>query len=417
MKITLSLFPLLSVLSPLACLDKSPPVWIEGEYLLWAIKNNPLPTPLVTQGSFSDPITGAVGRPGTKIKLGKQNINMGWLQGVQITAGSWLTSSQKIGLEGGYFILPAITQKKSLHTSGKVGSPSYAVPIHDVTGLWGLNGVSGESIYLLPGPLGDMPGFHGDFNLKLSSKFQGAQLNAVYRIAHWRFFGLNALTGFRWLQLKEQLMFQASTHTVPNFPSGFAFANTKDSFNTKNDFYGSQIGIGAAYANRHFDVKGVLQVGLGAIVETIHIDGSSKTSNGNLFYETKNTAGETLKGGIFAQKTNMGSHHRHAFAAVLDANIKANVKISRYFELGAGYSFLWISALARPGKQIDRKINPTLTALAEASRETVGTQKAPTPFGQPGPAQPAQGPKRPHFSLKNSDFWIQGLTVGVTARF
>ncbi len=415
MRLLLPLF--LSMLAPLTGADNSLPVWIEGEYLLWSIKKNPLPVPLVTKGSLSDPIVGALGQLGTKIKLGKQHIDMGWMNGIQVTAGLWLSHSQQIGLETSYFLLPTTSRKKSLHTSGALGSPSYAAPIYDITGLWGLNGSPGESIYLLPGPLEDMPGFQGNFNLKLSSKFQGAQLNSVYRFAKWHLFQLNAIAGFRWLQLKEQLKFRVSTHTVPGFPFGFAFANTKDSFKTNNDFYGGQAGIGAEYASRYLDVKGILQVGLGAALEAIHIHGSSKTSNGNLFYETKNTAGETLKGGIFAQKTNIGTYHRQVFAAVVDAHVQANIKISRYFELGAGYSLLWISAVARPGKQIDRKINPTLTALADASRDTVGTQQAPTPFGMPGPAQPAKGAKRPDFSLKNSDFWAQGLIVGVTARF
>lgn len=407
----------LSALSPIAGIDKSLPVWIEGEYLLWTIKEIPLPAPLVTQGSLSDPIVGALGQPGTKIRLGKQHIDMGWMNGFQMTAGSWLNSCQQIGLEASYFLLPTTTRQKSLHTSGEIGSPSYAVPIYDITGLWGLNGVPGESIYLLPGPLEDMPGFYGDFNLKLTSQFQGAQLNALYRITKRRLLQLNVITGFRWLQLAEQLKFQVSTHTVPNFPFGFSFADTKDSFKTKNDFYGGQIGIDAGYASRYFNVKGVLQVGLGAMLEDIHIHGYTKTSDGNLFYETKDTANETLKGGIFAQKTNIGNHHHHVFAAVVDAKVQASLKVSRYLELGAGYSFLWISSLARPGKQIDRKINPTLTALAEASRETVGIRQTPTPFGMPGPAQFAQGGKRPKFSLKNSDFWAQGLTVGVITRF
>ncbi len=409
----LSLF----ALAPLAGTNKAPPIWIEGEYLLWTIKKEPLPTPLVSQGSLSDPIVGALGQSGTKIKLGNKQTDMGWMHGIQVSAGSWLNPSQQIGLKVSYFLLPTTTEEKSLCTSGEIGSPSYAVPIYDVTGLWGLNGVPGESIYLLPGPLEDMPGFHGDFNLKLSSQFQGAQLNGIYQLDKWHLFQLNAMAGFRWLQLKERLKFQVSTHTVPNFPFGFSFADTKDSFKTENDFYGGQIGIGAGYTSRHFAMNAVLQVGLGAMLEDIHICGFSKTSNGNLFYQTKNTAKETLKGGIFAQKTNIGTYHRQVFAAVIDSNVQASIKISHYLELSTGYSFLWVSALARPGKQIDRKINPTLTALAKASRETVGTMLAPTPFGMPGPAQPAQGRKRPHFSLKDSDFWAQGLTVGATVRF
>lgn len=418
MKIIRLLLPLfLSMFAPLIGVDKSLPMWIEGEYLLWKIKKNPLPVPLVTQGSLSDPIIGALGQSGTKIKLGKQPIDMGWMNGIQVIAGLWLTPSQQIGLEASYFLLPTKTRKKSLLTSGEIGSPTYAVPIYDVTGLWGLNGVPGESIYLLPGPLETSPGFYGDFNLKLSSQCQGAQLNGIFGIAEGHLFLLNAIIGFRWFQLKEHLNFRVSTHTVPGFPDGFSFADTKDSFKTDNNYCGGQVGIGAGYTSRLFDLRGIFQAGLGAVLEAIHIRGSLKTSDGNLFYETKNTANETLKGGIFAQKTNIGTHHRQIFAALVDANIQARLKISRHLELDAGYSFLWISALARPGKQIDRKINPTLTALADASRETVGTQQAPTPFGMPGPAQPKQGAKRPKFSLKNSDFWVQGLTVGVTARF
>jgi hypothetical protein len=406
-----------SMLAPLAGIEKSSSVWIECEYLLWAIKKNPVPTPLVTEGSLSDPIVAALGQPGTKIKLGKDHIDMGWINGMQVTAGFWLNSSQKIFLEANYFLLPTTTRKNHLHTSGEVGSPTYAVPIYDVTGLWGLNGVPGETIYLLPGPLDDGPGFRGDFQLKLSSQFQGAQLNGAYQMTKQRLYPFHILAGFRWLQLKEQLQFQVSTSTVPDFSFGFGFADTKDTFKTDNDFYGGQIGLGTGYAGQHIDLKGVFQVGMGAMLETIRIHGTSKTSGGNLFYETRNTADERLKGGIFAQKTNRGTYHRQVFAAVIDAHLQANWKATRYLEFGIGYSFLWISALARPGNQIDRKINPTRTALATASRETVGTQQAPTPFGMPGPAQPVQGPKRPKFSLKNSDFWAQGLTVGLTVRF
>lgn len=412
----LSLF--IFMFAPLIGADKSSQVWIEGEYLLWKIKKNPLPVPLVTEGSLSDPITGALGQGGTKIKLGKQHTDMSWMNGFQVTTGLWLTTAQQIGLETSYFLLPPTTRKKSLHTSGEIGSPNYAVPIYDVTGLWGLNGVPGESIYLLPGPLDTTtPGFYGDFNLKLSSQLQGAELNGIYRFAKRHLFRLNAITGVRWLQIKEHLKFQVSTHSAADFPFGFSFADTNDSFKTDNNCYVGQIGLGARYTQKRFDLKGILQVGLGANLEAIRISGSSRTSDGNLFYETKNTGSETLKGGIFAQKTNIGTHHRQVFAAVVDTNIQASLKVLPHLELGAGYSFLWINAIARPGKQIDRKINPTLTALADASRETVGTQQAPTPFGMPGPAQPKQGAKRPEFLLKNSDLWVQGLTVGVTARF
>ena len=56
---------------------------------------------------------------------------------------------------------------------------------------------------------------------------------------------------------------------------------------------------------------------------------------------------------------------------------------------------------ARPGEQIDRTINPTQNAS----------------FGAPPLPRTLVGPARPGFSFAGSDFWAQGVNVGVTVRF
>jgi hypothetical protein len=66
---------------------------------------------------------------------------------------------------------------------------------------------------------------------------------------------------------------------------------------------------------------------------------------------------------------------------------------------------------------MNRKINPTRTGLADASRATVGTGSGPIPFGSPGPAEALQGPKEPKFNFKTRFFWAQGLTAGIVLRF
>ncbi len=89
----------------------------------------------------------------------------------------------------------------------------------------------------------------------------------------------------------------------------------------------------------------------------------------------------------------------------------------RHLEINLGYTFLWISKVLRPGDQIDRKINSTRTALADASRATVGTGPGPIPFGTPGPAPAARGPKKPSTDSKATSFWAQGLDVGIQMNF
>lgn len=151
---------------------------IEAQYLAWFIKKNPLPVPLVTFASLDDAIPGAIGQPHTRILRGKEEIGMEWMQGFEVKGKSWI--HQKIGLEAAYFLLPKVQEKKTTRTSGEPDSPNLAVPFFDVTGVCGLDGLPGETIFVLPGPLSGSPFFLGLFNIDFSSQFQGAELNGFY---------------------------------------------------------------------------------------------------------------------------------------------------------------------------------------------------------------------------------------------
>ena len=65
-----------------------------------------------------------------------------------------------------------------------------------------------------------------------------------------------------------------------------------------------------------------------------------------------------------------------------------------------GYSFLYVSNVARPGEQINRNINPTQTVS----------------YGNDRPVSPV-GPAQPTFSFSTTDFWAQTLSVGLAYRF
>lgn len=380
------------------------------DYLLWTIKKNPVPTPLVTTASYSDPLPGALGQPGSHVKMGDTDVSMGWQNGFQVAA---CASIGMFGIEGSYFLLPETMKKKTLSTSGEVGAPAYAVPIFDETGFWGLNGIPGESIYILPGPLlGIFPGFEAGFQLKVASTLQGAQLNQLFS-----FYLFDVLVGFRWISLQESLRFDVQSKSIPGFPGPASFFNSEDQFKTTNNFVGVQTGLQTRLGRHHWHLDGALKGGVGAVLERVNIKGSSVTPGGNLFYLVLGGVPQEISGGIFAQPTNIGTHHQLRFATVIETTLRASYTFGKFFELSAGYDFLWISSLVRPGDQIDRKINPTLTGLAAASRATAGTKTGPTPFGMPGPAQAPQGPKRPRFEFKRTDFWAQGLILGLGVRF
>ena len=65
-----------------------------------------------------------------------------------------------------------------------------------------------------------------------------------------------------------------------------------------------------------------------------------------------------------------------------------------------GYTFLYTNNVLRPGNQINRTIN--------TSQDTAYTED---------PAAKLQGPAQPTFKFNSSDFWAQGINVGLAFRF
>lgn len=266
------------------------------------------------------------------------------------------------------------------------------------------------------GPLFGEPGFKAHFNFKISSLFQGAELNSYLHLGCWNNFNFDGLGGFRWLQLQENLTFNARSSTVANFPFSAGFFNFKDCFKTNNNFFGGQLGLRAQYENLSWLLEIITKVGLGVLNQHVDIHGSGETLGGNLFFATKGPP-QKLLGGIFAQPTNIGNHTRNIFAITFETSLRAGYQITNCIQIGLGYTFLLITDVARPGDQMKRKINPTLTGLADASRDTLGIGKGPIPFGHPGAAEAPRGPKKPDFHFKTRLFWAQGLTAEIKLRF
>ena len=248
----------------------------------------------------------------------------------------------------------------------------------------------------------------------MSNKLLGSDLNALYNLTE----SMDLIGGFRWVQMQESLSFTGETAALPNAPLASGFYNFKDSFRTSNNFYGPQVGLKAHYDVQGWHFRGFAKLAVGCMHQKVHIAGKSQTSDGNLFYMTKNTGNDVLPGAVFAEPTNSGSHHRNKFALALETGVNLSYQFSSCFEVGVGYNFLWLNQLFRPGKQIDRKINPTQTALAEASRDSVGIgPDKPVPFGSSTAAPLPTGAKAPKSKHRSTDFWAQGLVVSLLLKF
>jgi hypothetical protein len=103
-------------------------------------------------------------------------------------------------------------------------------------------------------------------------------------------------------------------------------------------------------------------------------------------------------GGVYALLSNMGPHFQDRFGIAPQGNLDLTYNLTSNITLKAGYTFLYLNTVARPGNQINPRLNPS---------------QVPTDltFGTPG------GPAQPAFQFNTSSFWAQGVNVGVEVRY
>jgi hypothetical protein len=238
---------------------------------------------------------------------------------------------------------------------------------------------------------------------------------------------LEFLAGFRYAQLDEQLNMSSAVtdaHSdvttgtligVPLFTTLNNFNSTverEDFFTTHNYFYGGQVGVRGEYDVGRLSLLAGLKLAIGDMHQTVDIAGAtsnltSRTVTTPTFplngfnvplpgaRNVSSTSRTVAPGGLFAQPTNIGSYSRDVFEFSPELDFKIGYQVTSRLRATVGYSFFYFSDVARPGDQVDRVVNSNLLA---------------SPPGRGGPALPA-------FQFSGSDYWAQGINLGLEFRF
>lgn len=358
--------------------DTFPRLWLKAEALYWWTSSSPLPVPLVTAGSLADPVPGAIGQPGTSVLIGNQSIKLPGRPGGRFTMGFALDTDGTWGAEGSYLVLARRSVSQSVFSDGSPASAALAFPFYDPT-------IPGENSSSIANP----GVFAGTAMSTLTTSFQGVELNVLHTIDSSPGLRWDVLGGFRYLNLQESLSFLTDSPNVPpNVPFDF---QTFDRINARNNFYGAQIGGRVSLENDRLFLNATGKLALGGTVESVGVNGGTFTSD---------AWGYTFPGGYLAQPSNIGSQRHSHFAVAPEVGLNVGVRFTPWASLIMGYSFLYVSSVARPGDQIDRVINPT-QSYAISGGKTGGLV----------------GPARPELMIHDTDFWVQGLNFGLEFRF
>jgi hypothetical protein len=349
---------------------------VRGEWLLWWGKENCVP-PLVTTGPSTQTQTqaGVLGAPGTSILFGDSGLNGGVRNGERVTLDYWLTCDHSLGLEAQYFGLGDNTASFQADSNGY---PVLARPFYNTqTGA-------------LDSQLIGFPGIQtGNVSVAATTDFQGAE--ALLRQTWYR--GCDArldfLIGYRYLRLIDDLSIDESVTFIN--PQGVVPVNSTlalwDRFNTSNEFQGADLGIASDWRCDRWTLGFLLKVGLGNTRSRVSISGSTTAT------EPTQTP-VTSPGGFLAQASNIGEYQRNQFAMVPELGINVGFDLTPRLRLVGGYSLIYWSNVARTGEQIDLNLAPT----------------------QFPPTQTTAG-HFPEFRWAMTDYWAQGVNLGLDFRF
>ncbi len=353
---------------------------VSAEYLMWWTNGFNVPA-LVTTGPAAT--NGALGGAGVSTLFGNQNLPSTFRNGLRTGFEYWFGPCQCWAFDGHYFMLGQ-TGNSTGFTSA--GDPLLARPFFNVN-----TGTNSAELVAYPGL------FAGGVAIGSSTSLWGADINLRRRLGSNGAGYIDALAGYRFVSLTEELTIaERSTRlgpVVPNpaDPSSFIIGGTAfDRFRTSNQFNGAQIGtaMGTTRGRWTFDLRSF--IAMGVMSSTVQIDGAQTVTR------TDGTTA-TTPGGLYALNSNIGRYERNHFAVVPEATFNIGYNVTDRFRLFMGYNVLYLSSVARPGDQVDQRLDVNRI---------------------PGfPASPAVAAPHPTVPMQDRGFIAQGMNFGLSLRW
>lgn len=329
--------------------------WTFGaEYLMWWIRNEEVPTPATFGVNRGTNVAAAIGDPSTQVAISGQDFVEEGLNGGRFRFGWWLDPNHIFGIEGVFLYLDEETETRMATSTGR---PVLGVPYFNAdTGAEAVSVVAGNNQM-------------GTVTASFATRLWGAEGNFRTNWMIGPAAKLDLLIGFRALGLEDRYDLQQQSMSTT---TGAAFM-LSDQFSTRNRFYGGQIGTSAEWHWGWWSLGLSGKIGVGNTRQSVSIGGSRM--------------GNTTGAVAFTQPSNFGITNRDKVSLVSETSVRLSYQFTKCLQGFVGYNFLYWTNVARPGGQIDRVISPS------------GATQRPAPrFGE-------------------SDFWAQGLSLGLEFRY
>jgi hypothetical protein len=359
-------------------------------YLLNFAKSQPTPGPLLTTSSPGQ--GGIIGGATTQVLHGDKEFGMGLFSGFDMRGILWKDPDRRIGFE----LRGQLWETKNdgvVVQSDSTGQPLYARPF--VNALTG-----GQDSLLVSFPNSIV----GTATSSATTHMYGASGGFVWNLyrscpGDYCLWTVNWHTGFQFFELNEQLVVSQTSQLINGAGAFFdqktyaapAIIGVRDEIQALNQFYGGSIGLSAEVKYGRVFIASQGRVGIGVMHQRLNVAGFSSINDPN------SGANSVVRGGLLANASNIGRRNNDEFALVPEASVQIGYNWTSWFTTSLGYGFTYMNNVIRPGQQITTTVNPALV-----------------------PAHPAYGGAAvpvPNPAFTQTDFWVQGATIGFVFRW
>ncbi len=357
------------------------PFWARADYLAWSLDGTRVPA-LVTTSPAGTTLANArvLGVSGTSVLMGNESIGNDIRSGGHVEFGGWLVS-RNLGWHIGYFGLDDSNESFQFDSNG---SSILARPFFSVNST-----ATGQNASLIA-----FPGqADGNIHVGSTTSLEGAELMFHRMLASDRSKQLQLVGGLQYNTLNDDISI-TDFRRASVASTGVAVGTTvsqRDRFQADNRFSGAALGILASSNRGPMTIDLGMQMALGNNHSQVRVNGSTTTS-----VPVTSLASEvvTTPGGLLAQRTNIGDFEQDAFAVLPQLHADLGFYVTPELRLMLGYRFLYWSQIARAGEQMDTHLNLSQNTTTGLSGEV-----------------------RPTVDFKFTDFWAQGINIGLDYRF
>ena len=352
------------------------PSWDDLQLLYWW--PTPQPVPALAYGTRTG-LPPVPGRDGTQLLVGGHAFDSQPSAGARFVQGYSLNNAETFGFEVVYFFLGTRTFRQTTRDFTGGNTANFGLPYTNAT--------TGAHEIL---PLAQPGVSHSYLNASTSVRVQGWEINSVANVLDGKYAKINALLGWRYFMVNEGLRIEQTQFRVADA----SVIRTADQFDAHNRFNGGQLGLHADLRRGVVFCEMTAKIAFGRTYEVVKEAGATIFQPGGIYGPVTRAIGGS---GIYVQPSNFGRTANGVFAVVPEGTFKFGFRLGDTGRVYVGYNFIYLSDAVRPGDQVDRALTPAQIPLVNGG----------TVFGSDRPAR----------LFNRSDFWTQGLIIGLETRY